>query len=85
MTEDQDIPQLDDQIVRLPKDFRDDLAHSLLGKLYAFSKAVMGNKDLTQKMHGRSAHSSTATLPRSRPLASRGKHSSPRSARSTNP
>lgn len=52
MAEDQDIPLLDDQLVQLPKDYRDDLAARLLGKLYAFSKAVMGNKDLTVKMHG---------------------------------
>src|SRR5262245_46956484 len=52
MADDQDIPLLDDNIVRLPKDFRDDLANRLLRKLFAFSKAVMGNQDLTVKMHG---------------------------------
>jgi predicted phage terminase large subunit-like protein len=52
VAEEQDIPLLDDTIVKLPKDFRDDLANRLLGSLYAFSKAVMGNKDLTIKMHG---------------------------------
>jgi predicted phage terminase large subunit-like protein len=49
---DQDIPELDDRITSLPKDFRDDLASRLLGSLFAFSKAVMGNKDLTKRMHG---------------------------------
>src|SRR3954453_10364039 len=52
VADDVDIPYLDDEIVKLPKDFRDDLANRLLSKLYAFSKAVMGNKDLTVKMHG---------------------------------
>lgn len=52
MAEDQDIPLLDDSITRLSKDFRDDLANRLLGNLFTFSKAVMGNKDLTKKMHG---------------------------------
>lgn len=49
---DTDIPLLDDSIVKLPADFRQDLANRILSNLYVFSKAVMGFKDMTVKMHG---------------------------------
>src|SRR3990167_7615477 len=48
---DQDIPELDETITKLPSDMRSDLAE--LGKrdLYWFNKAVLKHRDLTKSCH----------------------------------
>ena len=48
---DVDIPHLDDDIVRLPKDIRDDIAERLRWNHFGFSM-LCGMKDITESCHG---------------------------------
>lgn len=48
----QDLPYLDDSIVRLPDDIREDLAERGRRDLFFFDKAVLGFKDMTEDCHG---------------------------------
>ncbi len=48
----QDIPYIDEEIARQPKDVREDLAAMGRNNLYFFAKAVLGFKDMTERCHG---------------------------------
>ncbi len=48
----QDIPNLDPSIERLPSDMRADLAETGRSSLFWFNRAVMGFRDLTEGCHG---------------------------------
>lgn len=48
----QDIPFLDESVVKLPQDVRESLALKLQGDLYSFSKFVLGYRDMTVRAHG---------------------------------
>jgi phage terminase large subunit-like protein len=47
-----DIPFLDESIVKLPSDIREDLAEQGRNSLFFFNRAVMGFHDLTESCHG---------------------------------
>lgn len=49
---DQDLPILDDSIVRLPADIRQDLANRGRQDLFFFNAAVLGHRDITAHCHG---------------------------------
>lgn len=49
---DQDLPNLDNEIQRLPQDIRQDLAERGKHDLYFFAKAIMGYRDMTASYHG---------------------------------
>lgn len=48
----QDLPMLDDEIVRMPADIRMDLAERGRRDLFFFAKAVMGYREMTPSCHG---------------------------------
>jgi hypothetical protein len=48
----QDLPLLDETIVRLPEDMREDLGQRLASDLFAFCYSVLGYRDLTVNCHG---------------------------------
>jgi len=48
----QDLPLIDDTVVSLPQDIREDLAVKLSGDLYAFCKWVLGYTEMTKRAHG---------------------------------
>lgn len=52
MADEQDIPYLDDEISKLPRDIRADLAERARNDLFFFTKGVLGYKDLTLNCHG---------------------------------
>jgi predicted phage terminase large subunit-like protein len=49
---DQDLPYLDDEIVRMPADIREDLAERGKNDLFFFSKAILGYRQMTFNCHG---------------------------------
>lgn len=49
---DQDLPFLDETVVKLPQDLRESLALKLQNDLYSFSKFVLGYHDMTVRAHG---------------------------------
>jgi predicted phage terminase large subunit-like protein len=49
---DQDLPYLDEDIVRMPEDIRHDLAERGKNDLYFFSKAILGYRQMTTHCHG---------------------------------
>src|SRR5262249_7844437 len=49
---DQDLPHLDDSIVQLPADLREDLANQGRNNLYFFAKGIMGFSRMTESTHG---------------------------------
>jgi len=48
----QDLPQLDENIVMLPEDIREDLAERGRNDLYFFAKAILGYSDMSVSCHG---------------------------------
>lgn len=52
MIEEQDLPNLDSDITKLPQDIRHDLAELGKSNLFFFAKGILKYKDMTEKCHG---------------------------------
>lgn len=50
--QDQDLPELDESLTTLPKDFRDNLAEKAMNDLWYMAYGILGYRKLTPQVHG---------------------------------